>query len=134
MEPTTPENLEPTAADAPRRSPAIPIAIAVGVAAIVLGGGALVWRAESRTNKVALASEPKPVTVVAATASTYRASRTYVGRLDPWVVANIGPQLVSAYVGTVLVRPGAVVKKGQVLATLDCRSASATAQAIEMQA
>ena len=33
-----------------------------------------------------------------------------------------------------LVRPGAVVKRGQVLATLDCRNASAMAQAVDMQA
>jgi RND family efflux transporter MFP subunit len=85
-------------------------------------------------NDVALASTPKPVTAVEAQASTYRASRTFVGRLDPWVAASIGPQFVSAYVDTVLVRPGTVVKKGQVLATLDCRNANAAARAIEMQA
>ena len=47
------------------------------------------------------------------------------GTIQPWVEAKIGPQLVSAYVDTVLVRPGAVVKRGEVLATLDCRNASA---------
>jgi RND family efflux transporter MFP subunit len=41
---------------------------------------------------------------------------------------------VSAYVDTVLVRPGAVVKLGQVLATLDCRNAGASNQAVAMQA
>jgi len=40
----------------------------------------------------------------------------------------------NSYVDTVLVRPGAVVKKGDVLATLDCRNASATSQAVAMQA
>jgi RND family efflux transporter MFP subunit len=34
----------------------------------------------------------------------------------------------------VLVRPGAVVKRAQVLATLDCRFSSAMAQAVDMQA
>jgi membrane fusion protein (multidrug efflux system) len=42
--------------------------------------------------------------------------------------------MVSAYVDTVLVRPGDVVKRGQVLATLDCRNASASSKAVAMQA
>jgi RND family efflux transporter MFP subunit len=134
MEPTNPSHLDPHDAPPPQRSLGIPLAIGFAVAAVVVGGGALIWHAESKTNKIALSSEPKPVTVVPAKAATFRASRTYVGRLDPWVVANVGPQFVSAYVDTVLVRPGAVVSKGQVLATLDCRNVSATAQAIEMQA
>jgi RND family efflux transporter MFP subunit len=37
-------------------------------------------------------------------------------------------------VDTVLVRPGAVVKKGDVLATLDCRNTNAMSQAVAMQA
>jgi RND family efflux transporter MFP subunit len=52
----------------------------------------------------------------------------------PWVEAKIGPQLISAYVGTVLVRPGDRVRRGQVIGTLDCRNASATSQAVSMQA
>jgi len=94
----------------------------------------MVLRAESRTNKVALSRSARPVTVVPALATTYRASRTYVGTIQPWIEARVGPQLVSAYVDTVLVRPGAVVKKGDVLATLDCRNATATSQAVAMQA
>ena len=47
---------------------------------------------------------------------------------------KVGPQLVSAYVDTVLVRPGATVKRGDVIATLDCRNASAIEQAVAMQA
>jgi RND family efflux transporter MFP subunit len=121
-------------APAPSRSRGVPLTITVAVVAIVGLGALLAARAQERTNKVALASAPKPVTVVAAKAAPYHATRSYVGRLDPWVAASVGPQFVSAYVDTVLVRPGAVVKKGQVLATLDCRNESATAQAIEMQA
>jgi RND family efflux transporter MFP subunit len=64
----------------------------------------------------------------------YRASRVFVGTLEPWVRANVGPQLVSAYVDTVLVRPGAVVRRGEVLATLDCRDASASVKAITARA
>jgi RND family efflux transporter MFP subunit len=83
---------------------------------------------------VALSSSPKPVTVVAPRETTYRASRTYVGTIEPWVEAKVGPQIVQGFVDTVLVRPGASVKKGDVLATLDCRNASATSQAVAMQA
>jgi membrane fusion protein (multidrug efflux system) len=112
----------------------IPFVIATAVLVVLLIGGFLIWSSESKTNKIALASSPKPVTVVEAKAALYRQSRSYVGRLDPWVSANVGPQFVSAYVDTVLVRPGAVVTKGQVLATLDCRNANAAAQGIAMQA
>jgi RND family efflux transporter MFP subunit len=94
----------------------------------------MVANAESKTNKVALASVPKPTTAVLSTAAMYRPSRMYVGTLQPWVSASVGPQLVSAYVDTVLVRPGAVVKKNEVLATLDCKSASASSQAVAASA
>jgi RND family efflux transporter MFP subunit len=104
------------------------------VLAFLLFGTLMIWRAESKTNKVALSDAPKRVTVVEAKQAMYRASRSYVGTIEPWVEAKIGPQLVSAYVDTVLVRPGATVKKGDVLATLDCRNASATSQAVAMQA
>jgi RND family efflux transporter MFP subunit len=112
----------------------VPIVIGVGVAIVLCVGGLLVWHAEARTNKVALASRPKPVTVVTAKAATYRPSRLYIGTLEPWVQASVGPQLVSAYVDTVLVRPGAKVKRGEVLATLDCRNASASQKAMASQA
>jgi RND family efflux transporter MFP subunit len=104
------------------------------VVAVIAVAGLLIWSSEAKTDKVALSALPKPVTIVVAKAASYRESRTYVGRLDPWVSANVGPQFVSAYVDTVLVRPGAVVTKGQVLATLDCRNANAAAQGIAMEA
>ena len=85
-------------------------------------------------NKVALESRPKGVTVVVARAASYRPSRRYVGTILPWSEARVGPQLISAYVDTVLVRPGDVVKRGQVIATLDCRNASASSRAVAMQA
>jgi membrane fusion protein (multidrug efflux system) len=112
----------------------IPILIGVVVVSLLAIGALMVRHSESQTNKTALAGEAKPVTFVEAKASPFRASRTYVGTLQPWLEAKVGPQLVSAYVDTVLVRPGAVVKKGDVLATLDCRNASATSQAVAMQA
>ena len=58
----------------------------------------------------------------------------YVGTIQPWVEAKIGPQLISGFVDTVLVRPGDAVKRGQVIATLDCRNASASSKAVAMQA
>jgi membrane fusion protein (multidrug efflux system) len=118
------------------RSPSkTPMFAIVGIVTTVLVlGAAMMWRAESKTNKVALAGKPKPVTVVKAVDSSFQATRTYVGTLEPWVEAKIGPQIVSAYVDTVLVRPGATVAKGAVLATLDCRNASAQSQAVAMEA
>ncbi|HVT06304.1 MAG TPA: efflux RND transporter periplasmic adaptor subunit [Polyangia bacterium] len=110
------------------------LAIALGTVLIVGLGVLLVARAGSRVNDVALAGAPKPVTVVEARAATYRPMRRYVGTIQPWIQAKVGPQLISAYVDTVLVRPGDAVKRGQVLATLDCRNASAASKAVAMQA
>jgi RND family efflux transporter MFP subunit len=112
----------------------VPIAIGLGVGAVLLVGGVLAHHAESAVNKIALASTPKPVTSVSANSTSYRETHTYIGTLRPWVEANIGPQFVSAYVDTVLVRPGAHVKRNEVLATLDCRNASASSLAVEAEA
>jgi membrane fusion protein, multidrug efflux system len=116
------------------RSRVIPIVIVVGVVITLAVTVALVLRAESKVNKVALASEPRPVTVIAARDGTFRETRKYVGTLKPWIEANVGPQFISVYVDTVLVRPGARVKRGDVLATLDCRNASAEIHAVEAEA
>jgi RND family efflux transporter MFP subunit len=110
------------------------VIIGAGVLVILVAGGLLVHQAESRVSKIALASAPKPVTVVAAQDGRFREQRTYVGTLRPWIEAQVGPQFVSAYVDTVLVRPGAIVKRGEVLATLDCRNASASSQAVAAEA
>jgi len=118
----------------PRGGSKLPLTIGASALALVLVGGLMVWRADARTNKVALAGRPKPVTVVRARRATFRPTRSYVGTLQPWVQANVGPQLVSAYVDTVLVRPGATVRKGEILATLDCRQASAATKAIAARA
>jgi RND family efflux transporter MFP subunit len=115
-------------------SRAVPLAIAGGAAGVLLVGAFLVVHAESAVNRVALASAPKPVTVVPAHATTYRESHTYVGTLRPWVEANVGPQFISAYVDTVLVRPGASVRRNEVLATLDCRNASASSLEVAAEA
>jgi len=117
-----------------RRQRRIPIIIAVGVAAVLLLGFLMVARAGAHVNKVALASLPVGVTAVEARATSFNSTRHYVGTLKPWVEAKIGPQLISAYVGAVLVRPGDHVKRGQVIGTLDCRNASAASQGVSMQA
>lgn len=117
-----------------RRRLGVPLVIGMTVLFALVAGTLMVLHAESRTNKVALSGTARPVTVITLAPTTYRASRLYVGTIAPWVEARIGPQLVSAYIDTVLVRPGAVVKKGAVLATLDCRNANATSAAVAMQA
>jgi membrane fusion protein, multidrug efflux system len=105
-----------------------------GMLVVLLLGGLLLWRAESRVNRIALASAAKPVTVMKAASADFRPFRTYIGTLEPWEAAKVGPQLISAFVSSVLVRPGASVKKGDVLATLDCRHATAATRAVAMQA
>lgn len=116
----------------PRRR--VPIIIASSTILVVLLGLLLVTHATANVNRVALASLPVGVTAVAARRSQYAPTRQYVGTLLPWVEAKIGPQLISAYVGSVLVRPGDRVRRGQVIGTLDCRNAAATNQAVSMQA
>jgi RND family efflux transporter MFP subunit len=118
----------------PLRDPRVPLAIAGAVALLLVSGGVLVMRANARVNDVALADSAKLVTVALARPAQFRPSRRYVGTVEPWVRANIGPQIIAGYVDTVLVRPGDVIQRGQVLATLDCRNASAQSQAVQMQA
>jgi RND family efflux transporter MFP subunit len=117
-----------------QRNPRVPLAIAAGVLILLATGGFMVVRAGGAVNDVALAQSPRAVSVTAAKAARFRSSRRYVGTVEPWMRALIGPQMISAYLDTVLVRPGDVVKRGQVLATLDCRNASAQNRAVEMQA
>ncbi|MFO0638484.1 MAG: efflux RND transporter periplasmic adaptor subunit [Polyangiaceae bacterium] len=125
---------EPSLSPAPTKKGGAAVPIVASAILVLAVGGGLLLRAESKRNKATLAAEPKPVTVIEAAAGKYRANRAYVATVEPWVEAKVGPQLVSAYVDTVLVRPGSVVKKGEVLATLDCKSASAQAQNVAMQA
>jgi len=116
------------------RSRRVPWAIGGGAGLLVLAMFALYLHAASRTNHIALSATAKPVSIQPVAKATYRPVRTYVGTLQPWSAAKVGPQYVSAYVGTVLVRPGAVVKRGEVLATLDCRNASAASREIAARA
>jgi membrane fusion protein (multidrug efflux system) len=127
------EPIEPSTTAAPRHARVI-VYIAIGVVAVILIGGVLYDRATAGTNRTTLAQVPKGVTTVEAVAAPFQERRRYVGTVEPWLQAKIGPQMVSAYVDTVLVRPGARVKRGEVVATLDCRSSSASNQAIAAQA
>lgn len=108
--------------------------LAAGAAALLLVSGGLYLRARVPQGPAAAASRPRPVAVRKAERGSYRDSRRYVGTLAPWVAAKVGPQYVSAYVSTVLVRPGDLVKAGQVLGTLDCRSSSAGSRATAARA
>jgi len=109
-------------------------AFIVGALVLLLAAGAaLVRRAGERTNKIALDESPKLVSFVTARAATYQPSRSYIGTLQARAEANVGPQLIAAYVDTVLFRPGARVKRGQILATLDCRNASTESRATAMK-
>jgi len=130
-----PTDVPHAAVSPPRKRLGGPLVLMLaGIALVLALGGWLYARASGGVNKVALDSAPKGVTVVAARAATYQPTRRYVGTVEPWVQAKIGPQLVAAYVDTVLVRPGALVKRGDVIATLDCRNADAISRAIAMQA
>jgi RND family efflux transporter MFP subunit len=112
----------------------IPVVIIASCGLLLLAGAALYAHARSGVNQVALVQQPKGVTVAQAERASFRSVHRYVGTVVPWLSARIGPQLTSAYVDTVLVRPGAKVKRGDVLATLDCRNASSAAKALHEQA
>ena len=132
-----PPNRPPAAAARPvqpKGGKLVPIVIVLGVLGVLAAGAYLIGHSEAQTNKVALASKAKPVTAIVAKSTSYQPSRVYVGTLEAWMTASIGPQLVSGYVDTVLVRPGAVVKRGEVLATLDCRDTTAENQSVAMEA
>jgi RND family efflux transporter MFP subunit len=117
----------------PQRARLITV-LAISVVVVLFLGGALYHHATSGTNHTSLSETPKRVTMVKAVAQPFQERRRYVGTVEPWLQAKVGPQMVSAYVDTVLVRPGAIVKRGEVVATLDCRSSSASNRAVAAQA
>ncbi|HEY0250326.1 MAG TPA: efflux RND transporter periplasmic adaptor subunit [Kofleriaceae bacterium] len=125
------EPIEPGARPDRRRTVLV---LAIVCAAILVAGAWLFHRATGGVNHTTLAARPKPVTTVNATATPFQDRRRYVGTVEPWLSAKVGPQMVSAYVDTLLVRPGAIVKRGEIIATLDCRSSSASNQAVAAQA
>lgn len=109
--------------------------ILLGAVGGVLSVGAVLYmRNASGTNHVSLSESAKRVAAIEAVSHSFQGTRRYVGTIEPWVEASIGPQLVSAYIATVLVRPGASVKHNDVLATLDCRNTSAMSKQVAEQA
>ena len=79
-----------------RRLIGLPSMVLLGALGGLLAvGGALYMRAASSTNQVALASQPKPVTAALAAAQPFQPSRRYVGTIEPWLSASVGPQMVS---------------------------------------
>jgi RND family efflux transporter MFP subunit len=112
----------------------VPLAILALVALIFGTGWIFLSRARAGVSHVALAAEKKGVTAIPAKAVTWRPRRRLVGTVEPWLQARVGPQLVSAYVGTVLVRPGDPVHRGDVLATLDCKEEATASAAVAAQA
>jgi membrane fusion protein, multidrug efflux system len=118
-----------------RRRELVAIGLIGAVAGLlVLGVVLLSLRASRDVNRVPLEADPRPVSVVPARSAPYRSTRTYVGAVEPWIEASVGPQYISAYVATVVVRPGDTVKRGQILATLDCSNPNAATRAVQMQA
>lgn len=105
-----------------------------GAVLLILLGALLIHRAHAGLNHTALAASPRPVGAVEAQLGSYSDRREYVGAVDSWIEASIGPQYISAFVSTVLVRPGDAVRRGQVVATLDCAHPSAASRAFEMRA
>jgi len=99
--------------------------ILAGSAAVAIGTVVLSVRAAHEQNHVALSGSPRLVTVAPARETQYRDTRSYVGAVEPWVEADVGPQYISGFVETVNVRPGAVVHRGDVLAALDCSASNA---------
>jgi membrane fusion protein, multidrug efflux system len=114
--------------------PLLPLMVIAGLALVTGVGLWLHHHAAAKVSRVALSASPKDVTVVRARAASYQPTHRYVGTLRPWTEAKVGPQLIAAYVSTVLVRPGAVVKRNQVLGTLDCRDASARSRSVDLEA
>jgi membrane fusion protein (multidrug efflux system) len=110
------------------------LTIAVVTILLVVSGGLLVHHAEGKVNRVPLSGAARPVSVVGAQAAPYSDSRSYVGAIDSWIEASVGPQYISAYVTTVLVRPGDPVTRGQVVATLDCAHPNAVSRSVQLQA
>jgi RND family efflux transporter MFP subunit len=135
VQPTKVEISPPGSAKAGPRAagPAI-VAISAAGGALTIGVVLLSVRASHHVNRIPLESAARPVTVVAAQSAPYQDTRTYVGAMEPWVEASVGPQYISAYVATVVVRPGDTVKRGQIVATLDCSNPNAATRAVEMQA
>lgn len=115
-----------------KTNPVAIIVVVTGLFVALMAGLSVYTRAKQ--NDVSLSAAPRGVTVIAATGQPFRDARRYVGVVEPWLEARIGPQLIAGFVETVLVRPGDAVKRGDVLATLDCRNAHGGSESMALQA
>ena len=118
----------------PARTWSLPWLIVGGTVVIVLAGAGLAMRAAHRQNSTSLAQAPKRVGTLPVKASVYRVQHRYVGTLLAWEESKLGPQFISGYVTDVRVRPGAVVKRGEVLAIIQPERAKAQNTVSTMQA
>lgn len=137
--PDAPPPPPPAPAPSPRRRrPSRGRAYLIGIVVVALAaaacGQALYTRATSHPLVPALADAPAEVTCVTVEQGSYQPVTRYVGTIEPWLEASIGPQLTAAYVTDVRVRPGASILRGEVVATLDCRASRASAQAVRDEA
>jgi membrane fusion protein (multidrug efflux system) len=120
----------------PRRRRLQPVQIVVIVATLVLalGGLGLGLQRQRSNQPTALERQAKGVTLVAAVAAEFRPEHRYIGTIQPWNEAKVGPQFDSAYVTQVLVRPGDTVRRGQVLARLEPERARNQSTTTKLQA
>ncbi len=125
---------EPTPLPLPPRRRGQVLWVVGGLALLILAADGVLTAVRTHTTVSALADAPQPVLAVTARSAPWQAQGRYVGRVEAWQAARLGPQVAAAHVLDVLVRPGDVVKAGQVLARLDCRSASASSQSVAAQA
>ncbi len=125
---------EPSHPPTPTHRLRLPWLIAGGTGFIILIGVGLALRAAHRQNHTALAQTPKLVGTIPVRAAVYRVEHRYVGTLQPWVEAKIGPQFISGYITEVRVRPGDSVRQGEPLAILEPEFAKARSTASQMQA
>jgi membrane fusion protein, multidrug efflux system len=112
----------------------LPWLIVGGTALVMIAGTWLAVRAANRQNTVSLSQAPKRVGTVAVKEAIYRVQHRYVGTLLAWDESKLGPQFISGYLTEVRVRPGALVRKGEVLAVIEPERAKAQNTVSTMQA
>jgi len=111
--------MTPSSEPSPSRTLSIPLVISGLTAVIVVLGTGLAIRASHRQNHTTLAQSAKFVGTVRADTTLFRAEHRYVGAVQAWNEAKLGPQFLSGYVTEVRVRPGALVRRGEALAILE---------------
>ena len=112
----------------------LPWLIVGGTVLVVLAGVGLAVRAAHRQNTVSLSQAPKRVGTLPVKEALYQVQHRYVGTLLAWEESKVGPQFISGYVTDVRVRPGAVVKRGEILAIIEPERAQAQKTVSVMQA